>query len=482
MGAERAPAPQFGVVPDEVVAEQQGDDDEDGAAHDDIAQPAEDQEDVHKIDPRALRFSPDEKRMSLFLEGSMKRAQAMTLKLQMTEASSLQATLSTPDQMFLAELAFAHQLRPVATIQVPNAGSSRGSDRMFTSVAWNNSNVPPPILEFRRLLLSEMERRFPITADAVPSEVTCVAVMVNPDFDPQLVFRNPAVHAVAKAHYDKWFDEAVAVSCSLVFRTVVSLSRRPVVVQVCLGRISEQAPASPGEGRRSRPRTGPSAGDIDSDMDMFRRSRATTEHGDAPSEPSPAQAARAKLMAEKAQFMAIPPAHLEAAYVEGKFNVLKFYALWKDIYPVHFEIALAVYGCVLNEANVERIFSFSSRTLDDRRTQLGAAVFEAFVVVGMNYPPEVLDPELIEEVLQEYYTVADTSGDHDTDDPTEEKEEDADEDQEEEEAEQQADPDGGVVGYVPTPRAAVGGGTAVGTAGRGAAVRAAIGVATPGSD
>ena len=50
-----------------------------------------------------------------------------------------------------------------------------------------------------------------------------------------------------------------------------------------------------------------------------------------------------------------------------KFNVLKFYALWKDEYPVHYEMALCVYGVVLNEANVERVFSFSSRTLDDRR-------------------------------------------------------------------------------------------------------------------
>ena len=89
----------------------------------------------------------------------------------------------------------------------------------------------------------------------------------------------------------------------------------------------------------------------------------------------------------------------------------------------------AAYGAVLNEANVERVFSFSSLTLSDRRTTLGAAIFEAFVVVGFNWDASDLTPELVEEVLQDYYSILDSTGDHDTDDPTEEKEEDADDDE-----------------------------------------------------
>ena len=54
----------------------------------------------------------------------------------------------------------------------------------------------------------------------------------------------------------------------------------------------------------------------------------------------------------------------------------------------------------MNEAHVERVFSFSSTTLSNRRTSLGAAIFEAFVMIGFNYPNLEITPELIEAVLQ----------------------------------------------------------------------------------
>jgi hypothetical protein len=63
-------------------------------------------------------------------------------------------------------------------------------------------------------------------------------------------------------------------------------------------------------------------------------------------------------------------------------------------------MALEFLGVVLNEANVERVFSFSSNTLHDHRMQLGAAIFEAFVIVGLNFVEEgSLTPEVIEEIL-----------------------------------------------------------------------------------
>lgn len=87
---------------------------------------------------------------------------------------------------------------------------------------------------------------------------------------------------------------------------------------------------------------------------------------------------------------------------------------------------------MLNEANVERVFSFSSSTLHDRRTTLGAAIFEAFVIVGLNFVEEgSLTPDVIEEILVAYYEVQDSTGDHDNDDPTEDKEEDNDDDDDE---------------------------------------------------
>ena len=101
-------------------------------------------------------------------------------------------------------------------------------------------------------------------------------------------------------------------------------------------------------------------------------------------------------------------------------------------YPVHYELALEFLGVVLNEANVERVFSFSSNTLHDRRTTLGAAIFEAFVIVGLNFVEEgSLTPDVIEEILAAYYEVQDSTGDHDNDDPTEDKEEDNDDDDDE---------------------------------------------------
>ena len=134
-------------------------------------------------------------------------------------------------------------------------------------------------------------------------------------------------------------------------------------------------------------------------------------------------------------------------------HLKKLPSILKSVCPNyrHIYIALCVYGAIMNEAHVERAFSFSSRTMSDRRTSLGASIFEAFVMIGFNYPELEITPELVEEALQvcrhmpsslprrgtyavfglaqEYYQVDDITGDHDFEDPTEEREEDADEDE-----------------------------------------------------
>ena len=234
---------------------------------------------------------------------------------------------------------------------------------------------------------------------------------------------------------------------------------------------------SPVRERAVRQRTQTDRGDLADDEDEYSMdlgAAASEQNDDDPADDGPPSEAvvRAELEAEKARFATIPMRELQAALVRNEFNVLRFFAFHKDKYPVHYEMALVIYGVVLNEANVERVFSFSSNTLHDKRTRLGATVFEAFVVVGLNFTSEVMDPELIEEILNEYYDTADTSGDHDCDDPPDDREE----DQDDEPADQDPDADfelgnGG---------AAAAAAATDGAAGGGAAVANAIVMATPG--
>ena len=201
---------------------------------------------------------------------------------------------------------------------------------------------------------------------------------------------------------------------------------------------------------------------------------APEQNDDDPADngPPPEATVRAEFEAEKARFATVPLKELQAAFVRNEFNVIRFFAIHNGKYPVHYEMALAICRVVLNEANVERVFSMSSNTLHDKRTRLGAAIFVAFVVVGLNFTSELMDPELIEEILNAYYDTADTSGDHDCDDPPNDREE----DQDDEPADEEPDADfelgnGG---------AAAAAAATDGAAGGGAAVAAAVAMATPG--
>ena len=272
-----------------------------------------------------------------------------------------------------------------------------------------------------------------MSPEQCPSAVVCVAIIINPKQNNAAYFRTPTVLRSAMASYDFMFDE---------------------VVGIVSAREGSSMHGSPGQQRRQRRRTEP-AGDsgLDDDMAQFEvpDGQPLNAGPNDDNEPESVDAVRARLNGEKAKFMTISPSMLEHAKIEGEFNVLRFYALYKQEFPVHYEIALCVYGAIMNEAHVERVFSFSSRTMSDRRTSLGASIFEAFAMIGFNYPELEITPELVEEALQvcrhmptllprrgtyavfglaqEYYQVDDITGDHDFEDPTEEREEDADEDE-----------------------------------------------------
>ena len=84
----------------------------------------------------------------------------LTQRLQTTNGSFRSSVLATPDRMFLGIKGYYASTREVATINVPSAGSDRGSEHAFTPVAWNNGNVPASCSTFRRTVRQEMEKRF----------------------------------------------------------------------------------------------------------------------------------------------------------------------------------------------------------------------------------------------------------------------------------------------------------------------------------
>ena len=402
-------------------------------------------------------LSSGEKRASLFLEGMLRKPVELTQRLQTTDGSSRSTMLATPDLLHRGLKGYHdHLSKDAATFKVPNAGSERGKERRFTPTAWNSRSIPASCLKFREICKEQMEARYAVTENAVPSAVVCIAIQLNPSLKNSSFFRSAAAAARAQVYYNCLFSDALEI---VLKRRVTSGSGSPV------------------RERAVRQRTQTDRGDLADDEDEYSMdlgAAASEQNDDDPADDGPPSEAvvRAELEAEKARFATIPMRELQAALVRNEFNVLRFFAIHKDKYPVHYEMALVIYGVVLNEANVERVFSFSSNTLHDKRTRLGATVFEAFVVVGLNFTSEVMDPELIEEILNEYYDTADTSGDHDCDDPPDDREE----DQDDEPADQDPDADfelgnGG---------AAAAAAATDGAAGGGAAVANAIAMATPG--
>lgn len=337
-------------------------------------------DDVHEVDPRTLRLTPSEKTSSLYVEGALKKARDLTNRLQTSMGSSKSSALATPDKMHQSMMAFSYSLRPTATISVPRPGRARGAERPRVPVAWNDQYIPASVKTYREVAMRETASRFPMAPDQCPSKVVCVAIIINPKQNNAAYFRTPDVLRSAMASYDLMFSEAVDLVAVREGSTVTG---------------------SPGQARRQRRRTGPAVDSgLDDDMALFEVPDGQQETDDPDGEEENEDSIRARLNGEKAKFMTISSTMLTNAKVDGEFNVLRFYALYKQEFPVHYEIALCIYGAIMNEAHVERVFSFSSTTLSNRRTSLGAAIFEAFVMIGFNYPNLEITPELIEAVLQ----------------------------------------------------------------------------------
>lgn len=396
-----------------------------------------------------LLLSSSEKRTSLFLEGMLRKPVELTQRLQTTEGSSRSMTLATPDMLHRGLKGFHdHVSKDVAAFKVPEPGSGRGKDRRFTPTAWNDRAIPPSCVRFRAIVKEQLETRYAVSEGAMPSGVVCLAIQLNPSLRNSAFFRTPAVQARATVYYNCLFEDAV---------------------ELVLKRIVTSGSGSPVRDRRTRSRT-QDRGDLAEDEDDYSMDllgggvQDDDDDGADNDGPRSESVVRNELQGEKIKFTTIPLKELQMAVVSpGEFNVLRFFAIHKEKYPVHYEMALVVFGVVLNEANVERVFSFSSNTLHDKRTSLGAAIFEAFVVVGLNFTSEAIEPELVEEILSVYYDQVDTSGDHECDDPPDDREEDQDEEHNDADLEQ-------------GDRAAA----APAAAGGGAAVAAAIAVATPG--
>lgn len=294
----------------------------------------------------------------------------LTQRLQTTEGSSRSHLLATPDLLHRGLKGYHdHLSKDIATFKVPNAGSERGKDRRFNPTAWNSRAIPTSCLKFRELCKAQVEARYAVTQNAIPSAVVCIAIQLNPSLKNGYFFRSAAAQARAQVYYNCLFSDALEL---VLKRRVTSGSGSPV------------------RDRNVRRRTQVDRGDLADDEDeysMFIGADVAEENNDdAGDDRPPSEAAvRAELEAEKQRFCTVPLREMQMALVRNEFNVLRFFAIHKDKYPVHYEMALVIYGVVLNEANVERVFSMSSNTLHDKRTRLGAAIFEAFVVAGLNF-------------------------------------------------------------------------------------------------
>ena len=88
---------------------------------------------------------------------------------------------------------------------------------------------------------------------------------------------------------------------------------------------------------------------------------------------------------ERERFLKIGTTDLKKAHnSSGRFDVLKFYAIHKREFPIHFVLALCFFGALCSEANVERVFSYTGGVMSAKRASLSAAMLQAMVFVSQN--------------------------------------------------------------------------------------------------
>jgi len=120
--------------------------------------------------------------------------------------------LATPDLLHRGLKGYHdHLSKDAATFKVPNAGSERGKERRFTPTAWNSRSIPASCLKFREICKEQMEARYAVTENAVPSAVVCIAIQLNPSLKNSSFFRSAAAAARAQVYYNCLFSDALEI-------------------------------------------------------------------------------------------------------------------------------------------------------------------------------------------------------------------------------------------------------------------------------
>lgn len=99
-----------------------------------------------------------------------------------------------------------------------------------------------------------------------------------------------------------------------------------------LARRETSGSGSPVAERRTRRRVDDAGGDLADDESEFtlRFDEAPADEGDGGAAPPTSSAIRQELVSEKTKFLSVPPSFVQRSFVAGQFNVLRFYALYKE--------------------------------------------------------------------------------------------------------------------------------------------------------
>ena len=96
----------------------------------------------------------------------------------------------------------------------------------------------------------------------------------------------------------------------------------------------------------------------------------------------------------------------KATDAQGKFDVLRFFAIHHKTFPVHYVLALIFFGALNSEANVERVFSYAGGVMSARRARLSAFMLEAMVIVAKNADTFSITTEELYNKYCELYTAS----------------------------------------------------------------------------
>lgn len=234
---------------------------------------------------------------------------------------------------------------------MPREGSDRGNCRRFEDKRWDSPDTPAPIKKVATIMVDQLNKRFKL--NGIPDINTLLAIKLNPTVDKEMVFNNTQREAM-NAAYDVAFNKAAD----------YHFQKRQEAAEDAADTV--RANGSPSPAKAPAAAAGPlrnaTGGNIINDAaDAFTFNLSD----DAPSGVSAADGPSGPLVddrsVEKANFATFGKNEMRLGVHRGKFSSIRLYANEhiKAKYPIHVLMAKMVFGCVQNEADCERVFSFS---------------------------------------------------------------------------------------------------------------------------